>query len=256
MNKYTPEWEETMGGLMGDFVTKESSFKISEEAKAVLNELTKANKELSEQALSGIEDQLVYENKNVRIFDTTNPLHYDLYFSPNQGISCPAIIAYNDKYKQISLCLRDGGYELNAREIMQDVWGPWAGGTDEFAQSPENVRMTKDDIATLVNELTERQLKLKTEIEPHEFEGNYMLSSLSIPDNIEKIGNDAFRGCSNLSELLINDELLANIDIDNVFADTNLDLDAMHEIANEYRDQEFDISDEDNSTENEDFGEL
>ena len=116
--------------------------------------------------------------------------------------------------------------------------------------------MTIDDLAKLVNELTEKQLKLETEIKPHQYEGNWMLNSLSIPDNIEKIGNNAFKDCSNLSELLINDELLAKTDIESAFANTNLDLDTMHEIANEYRDQEFDISDEDNSTENEDFGEL
>lgn len=220
------------------------------------DKLIAAGKEWAQTREKEVEDKLVYENKDVRVFDTNGIFCAASYFSPNQNTICPATITYNEKFKSITLAFEDGGKQLNAREIVQELWGPEAGGREGIAGSPRNVEMTKDDLAKLVNEVTEKQLKLETEIEPHQYEGNWMLNSLSIPDNIEKIGNNAFKDCSNLSELLINDELLAKTDIESAFANTNLDLDTMREIANEYRDQEFDISDEDNSTENENFGEL
>lgn len=94
--------------------------------------------------------------------------------------------------------------------------------------------MTKDDLARLVNELTERQLKLETEIMPHQYEGNQMLSSLSIPDNIEKIGEGAFKNCSNLSEMLVTNELLAKTDIASAFEGTNLDMQGMEKIVDDF----------------------
>jgi len=94
--------------------------------------------------------------------------------------------------------------------------------------------MTKNDLAKLVNELTERQLKLKTEIMPHQYEGNQMLSSLSIPNNIEKIGEGAFKDCSNLSEMLVTNELLAKTDIASAFEGTNLDMESMEKIVDNF----------------------
>lgn len=94
--------------------------------------------------------------------------------------------------------------------------------------------MTKNDLAKLVNELTERQLKLKTEIMPHQYEGNQMLSSLSIPNNIEKIGEGAFKDCSNLSEMLVTNELLAKTDIASAFEGTNLDMESMEKIVDDF----------------------
>ena len=94
--------------------------------------------------------------------------------------------------------------------------------------------MTKNDLAKLVNELTERQLKLETKIMPHQYEGNQMLSSLSIPDNIEKIGEGAFKNCSNLSEMLVTNELLAKTDIASAFEGTNLDMEGMEKIVDDF----------------------
>lgn len=94
--------------------------------------------------------------------------------------------------------------------------------------------MTKIDLEKLVNELTERQLKLETEIKPHQFEGNQMLSSISIPDNIGKIGEGAFKNCLNLSEMLVTNELLAKTDIASAFEGTNLDMKGMEKIVNDF----------------------
>lgn len=198
------------------------------------DKLIAAGKEWAQTREKEVEDQLVYENKDVRVFDTNGIFCAASYFSPNQNTICPATVTYNEKFKSITLAFEDGGKQLNAREIVQELWGPEAGGREGIAGSPRNVEMTKDDLAKLVNELTERQLKLETEIMPHQYEGNQMLSSLSIPDNIEKIGDGAFKNCSNLSEILVTNELLAKTDIASAFEGTNLDMEGMEKIVDDF----------------------
>lgn len=198
------------------------------------DKLIAAGKEWAQTREKEVEDQLVYENKDVRVFDTNGIFCAASYFSPNQNTICPATVTYNEKFKSITLAFEDGGKQLNAKEIVQELWGPEAGGREGIAGSPRNVEMTKDDLAKLVNELTERQLKLETEIMPHQYEGNQMLSSLSIPDNIEKIGEGAFKDCSNLSEMLITNELLAKTDIASAFEGTKLDMEGMEKIVDDF----------------------
>lgn len=198
------------------------------------DKLIAAGKEWAQTREKEVEDQLVYENKDVRVFDTNGIFCAASYFSPNQNIICPATITYNEKFKSIILAFEDGGKQLNARKIVQELWGPEAGGREGIAGSPRNVEMTKNDLAKLVNELTERQLKLETKIMPHQYEGNQMLSSLSIPDNIEKIGEGAFKNCSNLSEMLVTNELLAKTDIASAFEGTNLDMEGMEKIVDDF----------------------
>lgn len=198
------------------------------------DKLIAAGKEWAQTREKEVEDQLVYENKDVRVFDTNGIFCAASYFSPNQNTICPATITYNEKFKSITLAFEDGGKQLNAREIVQELWGPEAGGREGIAGSPRNVEMTKNDLAKLVNELTERQLKLETKIMPHQYEGNQMLSSLSIPDNIEKIGEGAFKNCSNLSEMLVTNELLAKTDIASAFEGTNLDMEGMEKIVDDF----------------------
>lgn len=231
------------------------------------DKLIAAGKEWAQTREKEVEDQLVYENKDVRVFDTNGIFCAASYFSPNQNTICPATVTYNEKFKSITLAFEDGGKQLDAREIVQELWGPEAGGREGIAGSPRNVEMTKDDLAKLVNELTERQLKLETEIMPHQYEGNQMLSSLSIPDNIEKIGEGAFKDCSNLSEMLVTNELLAKTDIASAFEGTNLDMEGMEKIVDDFmkthegRGMELDdplelndkIEDEDTA---DDFGDL
>lgn len=198
------------------------------------DKLITAGKEWAQTREKEVEDQLVYENKDVRVFDTNGIFCAASYFSPNQNTICPATVTYNEKFKSITLAFEDGGKQLNAKEIVQELWGPEAGGREGIAGSPRNVEMTKNDLAKLVNELTERQFKLKTEIMPHQYEGNQMLSSLSIPNNIEKIGEGAFKDCSNLSEMLVTNELLAKTDIASAFEGTNLDMESMEKIVDDF----------------------
>ena len=73
------------------------------------------------------------------------------------------------------------------------------------------------------------------------------LTSISIPDSVGYLGDMAFAGCENLSEINISEKLLADIDIDSVFKGTNLDMNKLHEIADNYREeheQEFNDMDD------------
>lgn len=81
-----------------------------------------AGKEWAQTREKEVEDQLVYENKDVRVFDTNGIFCAASYFSPNQNTICPATITYNEKFKSITLAFEDGGKQFNAREIVQELW--------------------------------------------------------------------------------------------------------------------------------------
>ena len=84
------------------------------------------------------------------------------------------------------------------------------------------------------------------------------VESITIPDSVEYIDLFAFEDCKKLSEIDISEKLLANINIDSVFKGTNLDMNKLHEIADNYREehqQELDdIENED--IDNEDHDDL
>lgn len=82
---------------------------------------------------------LVTENENGRAFLSNGADCSAAYYSPRQQKICPAIVIYNKKYNSITVGFYDGGSpECSAREIVQDLWGPEAGGRDGIAGSPRN----------------------------------------------------------------------------------------------------------------------
>lgn len=95
-----------------------------------------------------------------------------------------------------------------------------------------------------------KEIKLSDDLESigcNAFRDCKSITNLFIPNSVENIGNGAFAGCENLSEIDASEKLLANIDIDSVFEGTGLDMDKMHEIADNYREehqQEFDDMDD------------
>lgn len=106
---------------------------------------------------AAVEEQLIYEDKNMRVFDSNGVFCAASYYSPNQNALIPATITYNEKFKSITLAFEDGGKQFDAREIVQKIWGPEAGGREGIAGSPRNVEMTKDDLHALVERLKEIQ---------------------------------------------------------------------------------------------------
>lgn len=111
-----------------------------------------------------------------------------------------------------------------------------------------NERKVDDDAFAGYKNL--KEIKLSDDLESigcNAFRDCKSITNLFIPNSVENIGNGAFAGCENLSEIDASEKLLANIDIDSVFEGTGLDMDKMHEIADNYREehqQEFDDMDD------------
>lgn len=157
-------------------------------------------------------------------------------------------------------------------EVTQNVLGPDAfGNTDNLGNIKlseklaleeidlSNERRVDDDAFAGYKNL--KKIKLSNDLESigcNAFRDCKSITNLFIPDSVENIGNGAFAGCENLSEIDASEKLLANIDIDSVFEGTGLDMDKMHAIADNYREdhqQEFDDIEND-ATEYEDHDDL
>lgn len=114
-------------------------------------------KEWAQAREAAVEAQLIYEDKNMRVFDSNGVFCAASYYSPKQDALIPAIVTYNEKTKAVTLGFEDGGKQYNAMEIVRSVWGPEAGGRKGIAGSPRGVEMTKDDLHALVERLKEVQ---------------------------------------------------------------------------------------------------
>lgn len=114
-------------------------------------------KEWAQAREAAVEAQLIYEDKNMRVFDSNGVFCAASYYSPKQDALIPATVTYNEKTKTITLGFEDGGKQYNAMEIVRSVWGPEAGGREGIAGSPRGVEMTKDDLHALVERLKEVQ---------------------------------------------------------------------------------------------------
>ena len=84
------------------------------------DKLITAGKEWAQTREKEVEGQLVYENKDVRVFDTNGIFCAASYFSPNQNTICPATVTYNEKFKSITLAFEDGGKQLTQRKLFRN----------------------------------------------------------------------------------------------------------------------------------------
>lgn len=122
-------------------------------------------KEWAQAREAAVEEQLIYEDKNMRVFDSNGVFCAASYYSPKQDALIPATVTYNEKTKAITLGFEDRGKQYNAMEIVRSVWGPEAGGREGIAGSPRGVEMTKDDLHALVERLKEVQASAGVEKE-------------------------------------------------------------------------------------------
>ena len=90
-------------------------------------------KEWAQAREAAVEAQLIYEDKNMRVFDSNGVFCAASYYSPKQDALIPATVTYNEKTKTITLGFEDGGKQYNAMEIVRSVWGPEAGGREGIA---------------------------------------------------------------------------------------------------------------------------
>jgi len=75
-----------------------------------------------------------------------------LYQDPN-GVSAVSIIAFNTAENALTVSLFEDIEGVSCRDMVQDLWGPLAGGHQNIAGSPRGQPMTSDDLEDLARRL-------------------------------------------------------------------------------------------------------
>ncbi|AVF28883.1 hypothetical protein [Paenibacillus larvae] len=97
-----------------------------------------------------VEGCLVEENEHYRVFVTDDVFCGAAYFSPRFQKIIPTIVSMNTKFGSITISMEDGGKHASAKEIVQSLWGPEAGGHAGIAGSPRGEKMTLSDLVQAV----------------------------------------------------------------------------------------------------------
>lgn len=136
-------------------------------------ELIESGKEWDKHRKEEIESCLIFENDNIRVFDSPNGVFCaSSYYSEKQGKVIPATITLNGRFKAITLAMADGGKEISAKEMVQKLWGNEAGGHAGIAGSPRAREMTKEDLKEISNTVNLEYDKRREEREVEYFEGD------------------------------------------------------------------------------------
>lgn len=124
-----------------------------------------------EETKKKIEECLVFENDNVRVFNSPDGVFCSAsYYSEKQRKVIPSTVTRNGKFKSITVAMADGGKKVSAKELVQELWGNEAGGHPGIAGSPRGQEMTEKDMQQLANIVNERYNKINEMNEPIYFE--------------------------------------------------------------------------------------
>lgn len=127
--------------------------------------------EWDEETKKKIEECLVFENDNVRVFNSPEGVFCSAsYYSEKQGKVIPSTVTRNGKFKSVTVAMADGGKKVSAKELVQELWGNEAGGHPGIAGSPRGQEMTEKDMQQLANIVNERYNKINEMNEPIYFE--------------------------------------------------------------------------------------
>lgn len=86
------------------------------------------------------------EDEHARLFVTDGSVFCCAsYYSPKQDRVTEATVQYNGYTKAVTLAFEDGGKKYSAEKIMQEIFGPEAGGRAGIAGSPRGKIMTPAD---------------------------------------------------------------------------------------------------------------
>lgn len=141
--------------------------KVIDGDKTLIQEGIKWNEETKEK----IEKCLVFENDNVRVFNSPEGVFCSAaYYSEKQGKVIPSTVTRNGKFKSITVAMADGGKKVSAKELVQELWGNEAGGHLGIAGSPRGREMTEKDMQQLANIVNEKYNKINEMNEPIYFE--------------------------------------------------------------------------------------
>lgn len=127
--------------------------------------------EWDEETKKKIEECLVFENDNVRVFNSPEGVFCSAaYYSEKQGKVIPSTVTRNGKFKSVTVAMADGGKKVSAKKLVQELWGDEAGGHPGIAGSPRGQEMTEKDMQQLANIVNERYNKINEMNEPIYFE--------------------------------------------------------------------------------------
>lgn len=105
-----------------------------------------------------IEDKLVAETKNVRVFIKDEVFTAGAFFSPEDGRKFPATVSYDTEAGTITVALSKENW-TSARDVAEGLWGDGIEGGAHFACSPEGRQMTRNDLVKAV-------IRIEKAIEP------------------------------------------------------------------------------------------
>lgn len=99
----------------------------------------------------------VHETPDVRAFITHGVFCNASYYSKNLDCAALACVAYDEEKGSVTLSFADvhSLRGMSAKAMVQEVWGPDAGGHDGIAGSPRGVAVTKEEFLLLLRNVEE-----------------------------------------------------------------------------------------------------
>ena len=108
-----------------------------------------------------VESCLRQESDKVRTFSTPGVFCSSTYYSPNKEAIIPCTAVYNQKLQAVTLAFADGGKEISAEKVMQEIFGPEAGGRGGIAGTPRGVAFTEQDAMQVTKYVEAEYLSLE-----------------------------------------------------------------------------------------------
>jgi hypothetical protein len=106
--------------------------------------LLEIGKKWTAETTEKVEGCLIEEMPKMRIFATDDVFCSAAYYSPSLAQIVPVTLVLNTRMGSITVACADGS--INARETVQALWGPEAGGHFGIAGSPRGKKMSLNDL--------------------------------------------------------------------------------------------------------------
>lgn len=116
------------------------------------SDLIQAGEKWAVETSEKVEACLIQESEQVRVFVTDDVFCSASYFSKGLGKIVPITVAMNTKMGSITIATCD--QSINAKEVVQSLWGSEAGGHPGIAGSPRGKRMDLKELVRAVETVT------------------------------------------------------------------------------------------------------
>lgn len=132
-----------------------------------------------------VESKLVKETDNVRAFMTDGVFCASSYYSPESNEVKKATVTLNSKTGAVTVAFADGGAEVHAGKLVNELWGEGAGGSPGIGGSPRGAEYSTEELVSMFeNAIDAVEEKLK--------ERALEVGSVKNDSFIEKYGTDIF----------------------------------------------------------------